>query len=290
MSDYPVVVICNGIWEQKLKSIVSITSHKGGVGKTVTTLNLGVSLANAGYNVLLIDGDPQGNLSMFMGMKKKNETGLYQILQNKVREEDVVARVDALDLSMTHLGIHSPQGLFDLSHGIDENRRIKHLIQIIQSLAGKFDIILIDTANNVGSLNTVLLGCSDAVIIPVTCRSNSTRSLPLLLKLLTRIQGRLNDGLSLLGLFLPMLDVNNPDELEVLATLRESFPKEAFFSTFIPLSELVEKAGAKEIPVSLLAGAEGLKTAYDDFSREVISRLEYKMKGDGYDEYFEELL
>ncbi len=259
-----------------MNSIVSIASHKGGVGKTVTTLNLGVSLASAGHNVLLIDGDPQGSLSMAVGMKKKSEAGLYQVLQKKAQQEEVVVEAKSLPLSMAHLGIDSPQGVFNLSHGTQVNR-LKQLAHLTQSLAQDFDITLIDTANNVGSLNAVLLGCSDSVIIPVTCKTNSVRSLPLLLKLLARIRNRMNDNLSLLGLMLPMLDVNNPYELEVLTILRETFPKGTFFSTFIPFTTLVEKAEIKATPVSFLAGTEELQKAYDKLSFEVLQRLEYKI-------------
>ncbi|PIE73429.1 MAG: hypothetical protein CSA20_02975 [Deltaproteobacteria bacterium] len=271
-----------------LNSIVSITSHKGGVGKTVTTLNLGVSLAKAGHKVLLIDGDPQGNLSTAVGMKKKTEAGLYQVLHKKARQKDVVVKAKNLPLSMVHLGIDSPQGVFNLSHGTQINR-LKKLAQLTRSLTQDFDITLIDTANNVGSLNTVLLGCSDSVIIPITCKSNSVRSLPLLLQLLVRIRNQLNARLSLLGLVLPMLDVNNPYELEVLTTLKETFPKGAFFATFIPLSRLIEKAEIKEAPVSFLDDAKELQEAYDKLSFEVIQRLEYKMKGNSHDDHPEKL-
>ncbi len=271
-----------------MNSIVSITSHKGGVGKTIVTLNLGVTLARAGYNVLLIDGDPQGNLSMSIGMKKRSASGLYQVLQNKAQQQDVVVKANNLPLSMVHLGIDSPQGLFDLSHGT-QIHHLKKLMHLMQSLARNFDITLIDTANNVGSLNTVLLSCSDSVIIPVTCKSNSLRSLPLLLKLLTRIRARLNNNLSLLGLIPPMLDVNNHYEIEVLTTLKEALPKGAFFSTFIPFTSLVEKAELKEAPVSFLADAETLQQAYDKFSREVIQRLDYTMKGDDDDDHPEKI-
>ncbi len=271
-----------------MNSIVSITSHKGGVGKTIVTLNLGVTLARAGHNVLLIDGDPQGNLSMSIGMKKKSESGLYQVLQNKAEPKDVVIKANKLPLSMVHLGIHSPQGLFNLSHGsqIDQLKKLMHLTK---SLTRNFDITLIDTANNVGSLNAVLLGCSDSVIIPVTCKNNSLRSLPLLLKLLARIRDRLNNKISLLGLVLPMLDINNPYEIEVLTTLKEAFPSGAFFSTFIPFTSLVEKAEIKEAPLSFLADAEALQKAYEKLSHEVIQRLEYTMKGDNDDDHPEEI-
>ncbi len=271
-----------------MNSIVSITSHKGGVGKTIVAQNLGVTLSRSGHNVLLIDGDPQGNLSMSIGMKKQCEAGLYQVLQNKAKLEDVVVKAKKLPLSMVHLGIDSPQGIFNLSHGT-KIHQLKELMHLTRSLASNYDITIIDTANNVGSLNTILLGCSDSVIIPVTCKSSSLRSLPLLLKLLTRIQGRLNNKLSLLGLVLPMLDVSNPYEIEVLSVLRETLPKGAFFSTFIPFTNLVEKAETKEAPVSLLAGAETLQEAYNKFSLEVIQRLEYTIKGENDDHHPEEI-
>ncbi len=271
-----------------MNAIVSITSHKGGVGKTTTTLNLGVSLAQAGYKVLLLDGDPQGCLSTSVGMKKKSEAGLYQVLHKKARQQDVIIKARHLPLSMVHLGIHSPQEVFNLSHG-SETRRLKKLSRLTRSLTRDFDITLIDVANNIGPLNVVLLGCSDSVIIPVTCKNNSVRSLPLLLQLLARIRDRMNANSSILGLVLTMFDVNNPYEFEVLTTLREVFPKRAFFSTFIPMTRLIEKAETTESPVSFLTDAKELKETYDRLSFEILQRLEYKIKGEGNDRHSEKL-
>lgn len=271
-----------------MSSIISIASHKGGVGKTATTLNLGVSLAKAGHRVLLIDGDPQGSLSMSVDMKKKSKDGLCQVMSEKARIKDVVVDAQRLPLSMVHLGIDSPLDVFRLTHGT-KNGELSSVLKLTQSISRDFDFTLIDTANNVGSLNAVLFACSSSVIIPVTCKTNSVRSLPLLLKLLTRIKNKLNKKLCLLGFMLPMLDVNNPYELEVLTVLKETFPRGAFFSTFIPYSHLFEKADIKAAPVSFLGDAEDLQTAYDKLSFEVIQRLETQINGREDDEYLERL-
>ncbi len=271
-----------------MNAIVSITSHKGGVGKTTTTLNLGVSLAQAGHKILLIDGDPQGSLSTAVGMKKKSEAGLYQVLHKQAQQQDVIINAKNLPLSMVHLGIDSPQAVFNLSHGTKINQ-LKKLARLTRSLTRNFDITLIDAANNIGSLNAVLLGCSDYVILPITCKRNAVRSLPLMLQLLARIKNRMNTNLSVLGLVLPMFDVTNPYELEVLTTLRETFPKSAFFSTLIPFTRLIEKAEIKESPISFLSDAKELKEAYDKLSFEVLQRLEYKTKGEGHDHHSEKL-
>jgi chromosome partitioning protein len=271
-----------------VSSIISIASHKGGVGKTAATLNLGVSLARAGHKVLLIDGDPQGSLSTSVDMKKKSRGGLCQVIYEKAQWKDVVVGAQGLPLSMAHLGIDGPLDVFRLTHGT-KTRELGSLTKLIRSISHDFDFTLIDTANNVGSLNAVLLSCSNSVIIPVTCKSNSIRSLPLLLKLLTRIKDKLNADLSLLGFMLPMLNVGNPYELEILSLLREAFPRGAFFSTFIPFSHLFDKADVKATPVSFVSGAEELQTAYDKLSCEVIQRLDNQLKGHEDDEYSEKL-
>lgn len=271
-----------------MSSIISIASHKGGVGKTAATLNLGVSLARAGHKVLLIDGDPQGNLSTSVDMKKKSKAGLCQVIYEKAQREDVVVDAHGLPLSMAHLGIDNPLDVFRLTNGT-KTKELGSLAKLIKSISRDFDFTLIDTANNVGALNSVLLSCSNSVIIPITCKSNSVRSLPLLLKLLTRIKDKLNTEISLLGFMLPMLNVNNPYELEVLSLLRETFPRGAFFSTFIPFSHLFDKADVKATPVSFLSGAEELHTAYDKLSCEVMQRLEIQLTGLEDDEYSEKL-
>ncbi len=271
-----------------MNAIVSITSHKGGVGKTTTALNLGVNLAQAGHRILLIDGDPQGGLSTAVGMREKSKAGLYQVLHEKAQQHDIIINAKHLPLSMVHLGTDSPQAVFNLSRGARVNQ-LKKLARLTRALTRSFDITLIDAAHNIGSLNTVLLGCSDYVILPITCKKNAVRSLPLMLQLLARIKDRMNANLSVLGLVLSMFDVNNPYELEVLTTLRETFPKGAFFSTLVPCTRLIEKAEIKESPISFLSEAKEVKEAYDKLSFEVLQRLEYTIKGEGHDHHFEKL-
>lgn len=272
----------------KVSSIISIASQKGGVGKTATTLNLGVSLASEGHKVLLIDGDPQGSLALSVDMKEKSKAGLYQAILKDADLEGIVVKAKKLPLSMVHLGIDKPSDIYGLTYNAGE-RRLGVLIRVVKTLAEDYDFTIIDTANNVGSLNAILLSISDSVIIPITSKSNAVRTLPLLLKLLQRIKQRLNPNIALLGLVLQMLDPANPYEMQVLSILRETFPAGTFFSTYIPRSTLFEKAEANVTPVAFLSGAEKLQQAYDNLAQEAMKRLECRKKGYQDDEQPEKL-
>lgn len=261
-----------------MSTIISIASHKGGVGKTAVALNLGVSLAGEGRKILLIDGDPQGSLALSVDMKAKSRDGLYQIVRGEAKAGDAVIKARKLPLSMAHLGIDQPSDIFNLTHSVRQ-QRLAGLSSLVKELAGEYDFTLIDTANNVGSLNAALLSCSQSVIIPVTARSGAVKTLPLLLKLLEKIKSQLNPDIALLGLVVQMLDPGNPYEMQVLSVLRETFPPGTFFSAYIPHSTLFEKAEANSAPVAFLSGAEQLRQAYANLAHEVVTRLEYQAKG-----------
>ncbi len=271
-----------------MNPIISIASYKGGEGKTLMALNLGTSLAAAGYRVLLVDGDPKESLSRSVGMREKCDVGLVQVVRGEAGEGDIVLDSDSMPLSMLHLGIRSPVDVFYLTHG-SRKGRLSKLGEHLQAVASGYDLTIVDTAGDAGPLNAALLASSGSVIIPVTCRAKSVKALPLLLDLLSRIRDRVNGDFALLGLVLSMFDANNPYDLDVLSVMKGAFPPGTFFSTVIPYSLFPEKADCRSVPATFLVEAESLKRVYDNLAREVIQRLEIHEKGCDNDELSEQL-
>lgn len=248
--------------------IIAIGSHQGGGGKTVTTLNLGVALAQGGHRVLLIDGDPAGGLSAAVGLCAKGHTGLVGLLRDRVSREAALRSAVGLDLSIIGCGAMEPGDVFFLL----KKARRGVLGAYVETLARDYDYVLIDTASSYEPITTVLLAFAGEVIMPLRGRAITIRTMPLFLKVLKRIRDSLNRDLRLLGLLVNGFDPSNPHEFDLLARMRGAFPGVAFFSTVIPRRTRFERAAQQATAISLLSGDDELRNAYATLAMEVMAR------------------
>src|SRR5438128_6975530 len=152
--------------------VISFANQKGGVAKTTTTLNLGVAFAEQGLKVLLIDLDPQGNLTMSQGLNPDEiERSMFDVLVHKVPIQDVIERreveiaVSSIDLAGAELALSSMIG------------RERALEKAIAPIRDDYDFILIDTPPSLGLLTINALVAADGVIVPVQCAYLSLRGL-----------------------------------------------------------------------------------------------------------------
>src|SRR5258705_8043449 len=155
-----------------IAKVIAFANQKGGVAKTTTTLNLGVALSEKGHNVLLIDLDPQGNLTMSQGMNPDEiERSMFDVLVHKVPIQDVIETrevdigVSSIDLAGAELALSSMIG------------RERALEKALASVKDDYDYILIDTPPSLGLLTINALVASNGVIVPVQCEYLSLRGL-----------------------------------------------------------------------------------------------------------------
>lgn len=248
--------------------IIGVTSHLGGVGKTATTLNIGMCLAAMDHSVLLLDGDPAAGLSLAAGLGRRSHRGLYQFLKGSVSLEDTVHTSRKNSLALVRTGITEPTHIFAL----ERRTGWEKLWQAIRELAEGYDYLLIDTACGHSTLTTLLLGCADAVIMPLPCRTLAVKSLPLFLRSLIRMRHTIQPDLRFAGAIFSMVDSLNPYELEIMTELRRVFPAPTFFSTVIPLNRAFEKAAAHGVPVGLFREYDDLARGYADLASELVRR------------------
>ena len=154
-----------------LSQVIAFANQKGGVAKTTTTLNLGVAMKEKGFNVLLIDLDPQGNLTMSQGWNPDEiERSMFDVLVHRlpieeiIREAEVGVAVSSIDLAGAELALSSMIG------------RERALEKALVSVKPKYDYILIDTPPSLGLLTINALVASNGVIVPVQCEYLSLRS------------------------------------------------------------------------------------------------------------------
>ena len=174
--------------------VVSMTNQKGGVGKTTTTINLGASLAEYGRKVLLVDFDPQGSLSVGLGLNPHDmELTIYNLLmQRDVGIEDVVVPtgVEGMDLLPSNIDLSAAE--VQLVH---EVAREQTLQRVLAPAIDKYDVILIDCQPSLGLLTVNALTASDGVIVPLECEYFALRGVALLKTTIDKVRERLNPKL-----------------------------------------------------------------------------------------------
>lgn len=255
--------------------IICVASHKGGVGKTTTALNLGFSLSRFGQRVLLVDADPQGAMAIASNLKKRTDKGLVNLLRGDAKPGDVVITTKDKTLGVVGVGADRPEDVFHF----EAEARKGSLARVIRAISDGYDYTFIDAPAGIGSLTTSLLGASAGVLLPLTCRAITVKTLPAFLKLTQKIRGKINPDLRLEGLVATMYE-HTEAEAEMLSELRADFPPSVFFETVIPFDDSFERASLRSVPVGMIPGADEAARAYMDLAMELKTReLNEQQKG-----------
>jgi len=245
----------------------TVASHKGGVGKTTTTLNLGFSLSRLGCRVLLVDADPQGGLASATALERRARGGLVQVLRGELRPADAVLQTRDAMLSVVGAGVNTAADAAWLEQRVVDGT----VATPIAELGAAVDYVLIDAPAGVGSVTQALLALADGLVAPMSCRALSVRGLPALLKALEYVMGA-RPGLGLEGVLATMVEAGNRGDLEVLEELRQQLPEGALFQTVIPHDPTFELASIRSQPVAVLPGAARAAKSYFDLALEVRQR------------------
>ena len=211
---------------------IAIASHKGGVSKTTTTLNLGYALSKLGKKVLLVDTDPQGGIGFACNLRFITTKGLVTILKGEMGISE--ARVfidDSENLAVIGTGIETPE---DISY-FEEQATSGHLKEVLQTELNEYDYILYDAPVGIGLITRELLAASDSFIHVINCRANTIKSVARLLQLFVWIRKKIKPGLRHAGILITMFDEKNTTEKRYLKLLRSRLPASLFFNTKNPV-------------------------------------------------------
>ena len=177
-------------------------NQKGGVGKTTSVINLGAYLALAGKKTLLIDFDPQGNMSSGIGLKKKKPS-VYDVLAQKTEIKKAVYESSVQNLFVVPASIDLSGATVEL---VDEKNREFYLKNAIEPIKDEYDYILIDCPPSLGILTLNGLAAADKVLIPLQCEYFALEGLTLLLQTVQRVQKSISPALEIGGIFFTMYD------------------------------------------------------------------------------------
>jgi chromosome partitioning protein len=249
--------------------IIAIANQKGGVGKTTTTINLGAALAEYGRRVLLVDFDPQGALSVGLGVNPHN---LDLTIYNLLMSDDVT--LDDILIKTNINGLHVLPANIDLSAAeiqlVSEVAREMALARLLRPAAKDYDFILIDCQPSLGLLAINALTCAHGVLVPLECEFFSLRGVALLLDTIDKVRERLNFDLELEGILATMYDSRTTHCRQVLQRVVEAFGDKVYQTVITKTVKFPESTVAGTPITSLDPTSSGARN-YRQLARELIA-------------------
>ncbi|MDR3200631.1 MAG: AAA family ATPase [Spirochaetales bacterium] len=242
-------------------------NQKGGVGKTTTAVNLGAYLADAGKKVLLVDFDPQGNLSSSVGIRKNTE-GVYEALTGKIALKEVVRKTPVAGMFIAASGINLTGANVEL---VDKEGRYFYLKKILAPVKDAYDYVFIDCPPSLGILTVNGLAAADSVIIPLQCEYFALEGLTLLLDTIKRMQVKINPKLEIGGILCTMYDSRTRLANDVVQEVVKHFGKKVF-KTIIPRNVRLSEAPSHGVPINQYDADSMGGKAYRLLAGEVITR------------------
>ncbi len=244
--------------------VIALANQKGGVAKTTTTLNLGVAFAEQGYKVLLIDLDPQGNLTMSQGLNPDQiEQSMFDVLVHRlpidqvIESREVDIAVSSIDLAGADMALSSQIG------------RERALEKALHPIRGRYDYVLIDTPPSLGLLTINAFVVADGVIVPVQTEYLSLRGLVQLENTLAMVRENLNPRVVIIGIVPTMYDKRLTHSREADEILRENFG-DLVYNTRIRKTVRFAEAPVKGTSVLAYDPGGDAAAMYRDLAKEVL--------------------
>ncbi len=250
--------------------VIAMVNQKGGVGKTTSTVSLGAALAAYGRRVLLVDFDPQGALSVALGVNPNElDLTIYNLLtQNDCHVGDVIMSTEVEDLDLLPSNIDLSAAEVQL---VSEVGREHALGRALAPVMDEYDVILIDCQPSLGLLTLNALTASSGIIIPMETEYFALRGVALLMDTVGKVTSRLNPNLQVIGVLATMYDPRTLHSREVLQTVKQAFGDQVFQTVINRTVKFPDAAVAGE-PITAFAPTSAGADAYRQLAREVLAR------------------
>lgn len=254
--------------------VIAIANQKGGVGKTTTAASLGVGLVRQGKKVMLIDADPQGSLSLSLGIEKPDnlESTIANVMERIVEDKEiepgfaVVQTKEGIDLMPANIELSGIEVRL-----VNEMSRERVLKRYVDSKRQDYDFIIIDCMPSLGMMTFNALCSADSVIIPITPEFLSAKGLEQLLGTINRVRRHINPGLKVDGILITMVDNRTRFGKGLTDLIRQQYGKyPTVFYTVIPRSVRTVECAAEGKSIYLHDKNGKVAEAYRNFTKEVM--------------------
>ena len=254
-----------------MSEIMAIANQKGGVGKTTTTINLSAALAEQGKKVLIIDMDPQGNLTSGLGVDKDSvEKSIYELIIGEVDIKEVINKevLENLDIIPTSIDLSAAE--IELI-GVDDKEYI--LRNAIDQVKDQYDFVIIDCPPSLSMLTINAMTTADSVIVPIQCEYYALEGLSQLIHTVELVKDRLNSKLEIEGVVFTMYDARTNLSLQVVENVKDNL-QQNIYKTIIPRNIRLAEAPSYGLPINKYDPKSTGAESYMRLADEVIEREE----------------
>ncbi|KAF5076318.1 Sporulation initiation inhibitor protein Soj [anaerobic digester metagenome] len=254
--------------------IIAIVNQKGGVGKTVTAVNLAVGLAREGKKVIAIDLDAQGSLTVSLGYNEqdKMETTVSTILEKVIEDkpittnECILHHAEGIDLLPANIELSGLEVTL-----VNTMSRESVLREYLKVISNDYDVAVIDCSPSLGMLTINALTCSDEVIIPVQAQYLSIKGMEQLFRTIGRVRKQLNPKLQIGGILITMVDMRTNYTKDIINLLHDTYgSKIKIYDSIIPLSVRAAEMSAEGKSIYLHDPSGKVAIAYEELVKEVV--------------------
>lgn len=260
--------------------IIAICNQKGGVGKTTTTVNLGIGLARQGKKVLLVDADPQGNLTTSLGWKENDSlpititNKLSEIVQDEIEDPylGILEHKENVDLLPANLELSAMEISLVTVMG-----RETILKSYLNRVKGNYEYIIIDCMSSLGMITLNALAAADGVIVPVQAQYLPAKGMTQLLQTVSKVKRHINPGLQVEGMLLTLVDNRTNLAKSTMQALWQNFGSVIkMYKTSIPIAVKTAEASSKGQSIYAYEPNSTVAKAYTEFTKEVLADVSRK--------------
>ena len=254
--------------------VIAIANQKGGVGKTTTTFNLGVALQNQGKKVLVVDADPQGDLTTYMGYSENElKTTMANLMESVIYDAQldtnkaILHSDEGIDLIPSDLDLSATEAM--LVNAMSREFTIRNVLNNVKE---NYDYILIDCMPSLGMLTINTLACSDKIIVPVQDHFLAAKGMGHLLKTVSRVKRTINPKLEVGGILLTLVNKRTNLSKETINDLKENYGRAIkLYNSQIPLAVKTAESTSRGKSIFKYDKNSKVAIAYENFAKEVLA-------------------
>ncbi len=260
-------------------SVLCFANQKGGVGKTASAVSLVAALAEEGLKCLLVDADPQGNATRWLGIRDaERRPGVYEAICLGLHLREVMVPSSVPGVWVAPASIRLAGGAVELAR---DSRGLLRLREAVRGLE-EFDLVVVDSPPSMGVLSMSALVASEFLVVPVQCEYLALEGLGQILESVERVRASYNPHLGIIGILLTMWDGRTRLSADVEQEVRKHFGG-AVFGSVIPRSVRIAEAPSYGLPITSFAPDSSGAAAYREFARELWERICVRIGGSGRD-------